>query len=435
MSETIVPRTLKGFRDLEPGQVLQRNRIVRTAQEHLEAFGFQPIATPVLEYAEILLGKGGGETDKQVYRFEDGGARDVAMRYDLTVPLARYCASRAGRLSLPFRGYQIGLVWRGEKSQRGRYREFMQCDFDILGTTSSYADAEVLTMAATLVGAFFNSGFEVRASDRRLLKAFLEECGVADSQVGILRSLDKLAKQGRERTHEELVGELKLDADIAERLLAFAGISGPIAAVRSALSPLSKSPAVQAQIDRLEETLAIAGAAGIAPEQLKVDLSITRGLDYYTGVVFETFALGQESVGSICSGGRYDNLTGLYSKHAMPGVGGSVGIDRLLSLVEPDPPPAPTVVVVHFDAPVQAAALTASLRRAGISAEGHLEGGKLKAQMKYADRQNARLVAVVGGDESAEGCFQLKRLDNGETQKVPVAEAVSACQALLATPN
>jgi histidyl-tRNA synthetase len=427
---TIQARTLKGFRDITPPAMRRRNAIVALAQKTLELHSFQPIATPVLEYTEILLGKGAGETEKQVYRFHDAGERDVAMRYDLTVPLARYAAQHRAEMTFPFKAYQIGLVWRGENAQRGRYREFMQCDFDILGTDSAIADAEVLAVAAKLVRSFFGEDFALHVNSRGLLKRFLEATAPLADMVVVLRSLDKLRKIGAEKVIEEMTEHTNVSGPQAQALLAMASLQGSPLFIQAELEKLISGAAEWPELQRLLDTVNLAYASNVSEQQIAIDLSIARGLDYYTGLVFETFATATPEVGSICSGGRYNNLTGLYGEQT-PGVGGSVGVDRLMSLLEPEAVPAATVVVLNLGVAEPLFRIATALRGASISCEVFPEERKLKQQLKYADSVGATFAIIAGSNELERGLCQVKNLRTGEAIDVPLAECASTVARLL----
>lgn len=427
---TIQARTLKGFRDITPPAMRRRNAIVAHAQKTLELHAFQPIATPVLEYTEILLGKGGGETEKQVYRFRDGGDRDVAMRYDLTVPLARYASQHRGEMTFPFKAYQIGLVWRGENSQRGRYREFMQCDFDILGTDSAVADAEVLAVAAKLVRSFFGEEFALHVNSRGLLRRFLEHVAPNADLVVVLRSLDKLRKVGEERVIAEMREGTDVSEEQAKALLAMAALEGTPNVVRDGLEALVPGAGQWPEFERLQSTVEMAYASGVSEHQIRMDLSIARGLDYYTGLVFETFATKVPEVGSICSGGRYNNLTGLYGEET-PGVGGSVGVDRLMSLLEPEVIPPATVVILNLGTPAQLFKISSALRERGVSCEVYPEERKLKAQLKFADQVGAKFVVIAGSSELERGVCQVKELSSAQSSEIPLSECADFIAARL----
>lgn len=432
----IKPQTLKGFRDILPAAALTRERLVDTAKSVYRSFGYAPIDTPALEYTEILLGKGGDETDKQMFRFEDAGGRDVAMRFDLTIPFARFAAQHAQELGLPFKRYHVGTVWRGERPQKGRFREFVQCDFDTIGTTSPAADAETLLVVHELFVALGFERFCIRVNHRGVLNGLLEKLGARDRTAGVLRALDKLAKAGRETVAAELVDVAGLSVEDAEAVLAFCHRSGPPKEVLSDVATeLAGHDTAEQGIDALQLLIESATAAGVPASRLALDLTIARGLDYYTGTIYETFLDDLPGIGSVCSGGRYDNLAGLFTKLPMPGVGASLGVDRLLaameelSLVAASTTPA-DVLVTQFDADrvTDYIAVAARLRRHGIAVEVYPEAKKVGKQLEYANRKGHSLVLIAGSDEFAAGTWQVKTLATGEQQTVADAELAEAVQ-------
>ena len=331
----IKPQTLKGFRDYLPELMIPREGFLEKARQVYRSYGFAPIDTPALEYAEILMGKGGEESDKQMYRFTDNGDRDVALRFDLTVPFARFAAEHIGKLGTPFKRYHMGPVWRGENTQRGRYREFWQCDFDTIGTTSNAADIEVALVIHDLFKALGIERFTVHVNNRLVLNGLLEELGLAGQTSSLLRALDKLPKIGRDAVKAEMAEKAGVAPEQADRLLVLAEMTGSNAEILDRLRRDFGSNAKAADgIRRLDELISTIRIAGLAEEVVKLDLSIARGLDYYTGTVYETFLGDMPAIGSVCSGGRYDNLAALYTKQQLPGVGASLGLDRLLAALE-----------------------------------------------------------------------------------------------------
>ena len=330
----ITPRTLKGFRDYPPEAMIPRQRLIDTARRVYESYGFMPIDTPALEYLEILAGKGGEETDKQLYKFQDHGGRWVGLRFDLTVPLARFAAQHVGELGIPLKRYHIATVWRGENTQRGRYREFMQCDFDTIGTRSVAADIETVLVIHDLFRQLGFREFTIHVNNRMVLTGLLERLDLAGKATDVLRALDKLAKIGPERVAEEIVAA-GATAEQAREVLRLAGLSGANDDVLRQLEPLvAGSQRGQEGAARLKELLDGVAAAGVPPERLRLDVSIARGLDYYTGTVVETYLDALPGIGSVCSGGRYDNLAELYTNQELPGIGASLGLDRLLAAME-----------------------------------------------------------------------------------------------------
>jgi histidyl-tRNA synthetase len=413
----IEPRTLKGFRDHLPAQALAREKILDTARRVYRSYGFAPIDTPALEYLEILTGKGSEETDKQLYRFTDHGGRDVGMRFDLTVPFARFCAQHIATLGTPFKRYHMATVWRGENTQRGRYREFMQCDFDTIGTTSPVADLEMVLVVHDLLRAIGIERFTIRVNDRRVLSGVLAALGLAGRSTDVLRSLDKLGKATPDAVRAELEAH-GVAPEAAAKLLSLAQLAGSPAEVLAGLEQIvGDSEAVRAGVAALRQLLDGVAQAGVAEGRVVIDPSIARGLDYYTGIVLESFLDDLPSLGSICSGGRYDNLAGLYTKQSLPGVGASLGIDRLLAgleelgrleLVET---PA-DVFLVHFDEAHLADYLriAAALRRAGMAVEFFPEAKRVGQQLKLAAKRGFPAALVIGSDEFAAGTAQFKNL-------------------------
>ena len=408
----IEPRTLKGFRDYLPEQMIPREALIETARKVFRSYGFLPIDTPALEYEEILTGKGGEETDKQLYRFTDPGERRVALRFDLTVPLARFVAQHSSEVGLPFKRYHIAPVWRGENTQRGRYREFMQCDFDTIGTESQVSDIETVLVIHDLLRAIGIENFTIRINDRRHLAAILEACGLASKPTEVLRALDKLDKIGLDGVREEIIALGFDGARAADLLRRVAGEepSAPLAAVRDAVL-----------------------AAGVDAARVRIDSSIARGLDYYTGIVFETRLDDLEGIGSVCSGGRYDDLAQLYTKERLPGVGASLGLDRLLAameelkLVQKRSSTAP-VFLPYFalERLADYLRLAARLRAAGIGVELYPDPKKLGAQLKYADRRGFRFALILGPDEWERRRAQVKSLAGGDARDVPLEDSSGA---------
>ncbi|TWU51315.1 Histidine--tRNA ligase [Rubripirellula reticaptiva] len=440
----IQPRTLKGFRDYLPAVMIPREQMMQTARTVFRSFGFAPIDTPVLEYLEILSGKGSDETDRQIYRFQDNGGRDVGMRFDLTVPLARFAAQHIGTLGTPFKRYHIAPVWRGENPQAGRYREFVQCDFDTIGTTSVLADIEAVAVINQLLEAIGFDRFTISINNRTILSGLLDQHGLADKTVPVLRSLDKLTKIGREKTHEEMCRVAEISSEQADAVLALASCDGEAEEVLAQLPAITSGNATAAAgIERLTEIYRGALASGVPARRLKLDVSIARGLDYYTGVIFETTLDDLPEIGSICSGGRYDNLAGLYTKQHLPGIGASLGLDRLLAAMEqlnllPDASTPAPVLIAYFDETHRDDYLkmAANLRLAGIGTEVYPEPKKLGAQLKYADSRGFTAAIVAGGNEWAESRCQVKTLatkqgaDVAYTHDNPDA-LVAAVQAIL----
>ena len=431
----ITPQTLKGFRDYLPETMIPRRQIINAAAEVYESFGFAPIDTPALEYLEILQGKGSDETDKQMYKFQDAGGRNVGMRFDLTVPLARFSAQHINELGTPFKRYHIAPVWRGENTQHGRYREFVQCDFDTIGTTGVESDIEAVLVIYTLFCRLgFKDQFVIHVNNRQILNGVLETMNLRDKSVSVLRAIDKLPKVGAEKVIEELKQTAGATDEQCESLLAMASLTGTNDEVLTSLSQIAaQSELAQAGIARLRQILDGAKAAGIADSAVQIDLSIARGLDYYTGVIFETFLTELPKIGSVCSGGRYDNLAELYTKQQLPGIGASLGLDRLLAAMEelgklPDAKTPADVLILFFDAERlnDYIKMSVELRNAGVKVELYPEPKKIKAQMQYADRKGFKYVVIAGSKEFEEGKVQIKNLADGSQKDVPMTELAAA---------
>lgn len=399
---------------------------MQTARETFRGFGFAPIDTPALEYLEVLSGKGSEETDRQLYQFTDNGGRQVGMRFDLTVPLARFAAQHIASLRTPFKRYQIAPVWRGENTQAGRYREFVQCDFDTIGTESVAADIEMVIVIDALMRAIGIERFTIRINNRQVLSGLLESLGLEDRSTAILRSLDKLPKLGREKTAQEMVTAAGLRAEQADTVLQLADCSGSPQQVLAALDDLvGSNPRAAAGLERLEQTLSGAAAGGAAAERLQLDVTIARGLDYYTGVIVETFLDDLPGIGSVCSGGRYDNLAELFSKQHLPGIGASLGLDRLLAALDQlgrlaeNATTAPVLVACFEDAYREDnLRLAAVLRAAGIGVEVYPDAKKISAQLKYADAKGFAVAILAGEQEWSAGLIQVKDLARKSAQMI-----------------
>ena len=423
MPEIIEPRVLKGFRDYLPQDETARRALMEILERVFRSFGFVPIDTPALEYAEVLLGKGGGETDKQVYRFQDKGGRDVALRFDLTVPFARFMAEHLDELYLPFRRYHMAKVWRGENTQRGRYREFMQCDFDIVGIDSASADTDILLLIADAIAALDAGAFTIRANHRGIFNRFLESAGVREKSAAALRLVDKLEKIGPDEVRRLLAAEI--GEGTADKVLNFISKEGSFEATLAKIEGLAGGPA--ADTLRLREIWRNASEAGF-PGTLVLDPSITRGLDYYTGVVFETNLDALPEIGSICSGGRYDELASLYTTKRLPGVGSSIGLDRLLSALDTlgkmkRRSGYTHVLVLAIEDSLSPAyhKIARALRASGIAAEVFPEKRKLAQQFAYAERKGIPIAIIVGAEESTAGKAQLRDLGTRESLTLPFA--------------
>ncbi len=416
MNQRIEPRTLQGFRDYLPETMIVREQLMETARRVYRSYGFCPIDTPALELLEILLGKGSEETDRQIYHFETAGGKKVGMRFDLTVPLARFVAQHASELGMPFKRYHIAPVWRGERPQHGRFREFMQCDFDTIGTTSVAADIETALVIHDLLDAIGVGEFKLRINNRQILNGLLGQLELSDKSVPILRALDKLDKEGPDNVTAEMARTADVTAEQAQQILKFASTKGTPDEVLSSLEDLLEGNEIgQAGLHRMEELVKALTALRIKPERYALDVSIARGLDYYTGVIFETNLVDLPKIGSVCSGGRYDNLADLYTKQHLPGIGASLGLDRLLAAledlkrVEPIRAAAP-VLVTYFDSAGLTTYLQIAriLRAAGFGAEVYPDPKKLGVQLKYAVQRGFRVAIVAGSEELARGTCQVK---------------------------
>lgn len=429
----IQPRVLKGFRDSLPSQEIVKKQVMATLEEVFSSYGFVPIDTPVLEYTEVLLGKGGGETDKQIFHFVDNGGRDVALRFDLTVPFARFMAVNLHKLPLPFKRYHIDKVWRGENPQKGRYREFYQCDFDIVGIDSAVADTEILVMMSDAFKAIGLSRFTIHLAHRGLLNAFLHHINCGDHAVEILRIVDKLRKIGKQAVKNqllEIVGSEESTDAILDYITPKEGESTTQTITR--LSALAGNE--EEHTNRLKEIFALLNSLGIATNFI-LDPSITRGLDYYTGVVFETFLTDLPSIGSVCSGGRYNDLASLYTKEELPGVGSSIGLDRLLSALDEldaslaHSASASDILIVYLDEALLPLYFKTAqtLRERGVRCDLYLSDKKLMAQYKYGEAHEIPYALFIKGEDD----FTLRNLEQRSDQELTLEEIVAQVKGTL----
>ena len=427
MSEIIKARVLKGFRDFLPDAEMERRDLSERLEKVFRDFGFVPIDTPALEYAEILLGKGGGETDKQVYRFTDHGGRDVALRFDLTVPFARFMAEHAGELYLPFKRYHIAKVWRGENTQRGRYREFTQCDFDVVGLDCASADFETIQVIADSLQTLGVEDFRIRINHRGIFNRFLAKAGVSEESAAILRAVDKLEKAGAGEVRillAEAAGE-----GIADRIIDFIRREQDYPETLAKIS--SAAGGNNPDSERLKEIFDCAKAAGIE-DRIILDPSITRGLDYYTGVVFETALEALPEIGSVCSGGRYNDLASLYTRQKLPGVGAAIGLDRLLAALDAlgrskRRSGNTRALIFHVENGFLPTywRLARELRSAGISCEVYPENRKLSQQFAYAEKKAVPYGIFLGAEESARGVISVKNLVTRESREYTSVQAAA----------
>lgn len=414
MNQRVEPKILKGFRDSLPETETVRKQIIRKLEDTFTRFGFDPIDTPVLEYASVLLGKGSGETDKQIYRFRDNGDRDVAMRFDLTVPFARFTAAHREEIPMPFRRYHIAKVWRGENTQKGRYREFVQCDFDIVGSDSVLNDLDILLL---MKESFRVMGIEKTAfhiSHRGIFNTFLQKEGIGDLSVEILRTVDKLGKIGEEEVLTLLTG--LTGKEKAEKILSYIRIESSNDETLAKLIRLCGGETEDTErlaflLQKLEET----GGGS----RFVLNPSITRGLDYYTGIVYETFLDDLPGIGSVCSGGRYDNLTSIYGKEQLPGVGSSIGLDRLMAALEElqmiPPQKTGTAALICFQDRSYTdhyLKLTRDFRNAGVACELYPETKKLPKQFSYAETKGIPFAVICGEEEFRNGTVTVKNLNS-----------------------
>lgn len=427
----IKPRILKGFRDYTPDVMIARRDMLNKVCAVFERYGFSPLDTPALEYSEILLGKYGADAEKLLYRFEDNGKRDICLRYDLTLPLARVVGQH-GELPRPFKRYQVGNVWRAESPGRGRYREFTQCDIDIVGSSSLTADAECLVVDVAVMQALGVNAV-VRMNNRKVFRGLQERLGIESEREmnDVLRVIDKLPKVGEEGVRKELAESLKLSEARIESVITFCSISGSNDEVLAKLTELMGESEIGEQgIAELRQVLEYAFAQGVEDEDVQLDPSIARGLDYYTGTVFETFLRDLPDFGSVMSGGRYDDLIGLYASEQIPAVGVSVGLDRLLAgLIElnavRERKTVTEVLVTVFSPETLSYAMqvAATLRDANVKTELFLDpDAKIRKQMKYANNLNIPCVAIAGPDEAEKREVSLRDMIGGEQAQVQLDE-------------
>ncbi len=433
--EKIKPRTLSGFMELLPAPQIQMERFLQTLRETYSLYGFTPLDTPLIESAEILLAKGGGETEKQIYRFQKGDA-DLALRFDLTVPLAKYVALHAGELSFPFRRYQIGKVYRGERAQRGRFREFYQADIDIIGDgkLDIANEAEIPSVIYTTFIRLGLDRFQIRVNNRKILSGFYAMLDLSEKAGEIMRTVDKLDKIGPDKVREILIDDVGLSCAQADEILRFIGIQGTNAEVLSALEGYrGQNELFDTGLEELATVTKYLAAFGVPQTHFAVDLTIARGLDYYTGTVYETVMLDHPEIGSICSGGRYDNLAEYYTDRQLPGVGISIGVTRLFYVLQEqkllssamNTAPA-EVLILPMTADVTAAAEVATFfRGCGIRAQIYTEQKKFKAKMSYADKLGIPFVAFLGEDEINAHKISLKNMTTGQQELLSGTEAAN----------
>ena len=431
----IKPRTLSGFMELLPAPQQQMERMIDILRKTYSLYGFTPLDTPLIESSEVLLAKGGGETEKQIYRFTKGDS-DLALRFDLTVPLAKYVALNYGQLSFPFRRYQIGKVYRGERAQRGRFREFYQADIDIIGDgkLSILNEAEIPSIIYRTFSALGLKRFQIRVNNRKILNGFYAMLGLTEKSGDIMRTVDKLDKIGPEKVRALLVAEdIGLPEESADEILKFIAIRGSNAEVLTALDGYQGRNEVFDQgLSELKTVTGSLAAFGVPEENFAVDLTIARGLDYYTGTVYETTMLDHPEIGSICSGGRYDNLAEYYTDKKLPGVGISIGLTRLFYVLGEQgylnddlvTAPADALILPMTEDLSAAIAFATQLRQAGVRAQVYGEQKKFKGKMSYADKLKIPYVVFLGEDEIKSGVVKIKDMTTGDQQALSPAEAV-----------
>ena len=433
--EIIKPRTLSGFMELLPDKQIQFETMLEILRRTYASYGFAPLDTPAIEDAQILLAKGGGETEKQIYRFQKGDS-DLALRFDLTVPLAKYVALHYNELAFPFRRFQISKVYRGERAQRGRFREFYQADIDIIGDgkLDILNEAEIPAIIYKVFRGFGLSRFQIRVNNRKILSGFYEMLGLASRSGDIMRTVDKLDKIGADKVKVILMEDCGLTEAQADEILAFISIRGTNAQVIQALEGYTgKDELFDLGLGELKAVTANLTAFGVPEANFAVDLTIARGLDYYTGTVYETTLLDHPEIGSVCSGGRYDNLAGYYIEKSLPGVGISIGLTRLFyvldeqGLLNPQLPSAPAdaLVLPMTESAAPAIALAETLRSAGLRVQLYGEQKKFKQKMAYANKLNVPFAVLLGEDEINEGVCSVKDMRSGEQQKLSPADAAA----------
>ncbi len=440
--DKIKPRTLSGFMELLPARQMQMERFQQILRETYSLYGFTPLDTPIIEDAQILLAKGGGETEKQIYRFQKGDS-DLALRFDLTVPLAKYVALHYGDLTFPFRRFQIGKVYRGERAQRGRFREFYQADIDIIGDgkLDILNEAEIPAIIYQTFNRLGLRRFQIRVNNRKILTGFYAMQGLADRAAEVMRTVDKLDKIGPEKVQTILVEDVGVAPEAAEEILRFIAIDGDNHQVLSALETYrGRNPVFDDGCRELQTVVAHLSAFGVPQENFRVDLTIARGLDYYTGTVYETAMLDHPEIGSICSGGRYDNLAGYYTDKPLPGVGISIGVTRLFYVLEEQgylnnnaiTAPADVLVLPMTGDMAPAIAAATALREAGIRTQLYGEQKKFKAKMSYCSKLGIPFAVLLGEDEIQENRLSVKNFATGVQVTVSTQEAITLIQAELA---
>ena len=439
------PRTLSGFMELLPAPQRQMERIMEILRETYSLYGFTPLDTPVIEASEVLLAKGGGETEKQIYRFQKGDA-DLSLRFDLTVPLAKYVALHYNDLTFPFRRFQIGKVYRGERAQRGRFREFYQADIDVIGDgkLSILNEAEIPAIIYRTFSALGLKRFRIRVNNRKILNGFYASLGLSDKAGDIMRTVDKLEKIGPEKVQAILTEDFAVRPEDAREIIGFISTTGDTEAVLSALEARrGRNEVFDQGLEELKTVVKHLGAFGVPAENFSVDLTIARGLDYYTGTVYETVLLDHPEIGSVCSGGRYDNLAEYYTDKQLPGVGISIGLTRLFYVLgeqgmlnpELNTAPADVLILPMTEDLGAAVALATELRDNGVRAQLHCEEKKFKQKISYADKLGIPYVIFLGEDEIQAGVVACKDMATGEQTKLDAKATIYRIKAGLDARN
>ncbi len=440
--ERVKPRTLSGFMELPPARQQQMERMMEILRESYSLYGFTPLDTPIIESAEVLLAKGGGETEKQIYRFLKGDT-DLALRFDLTVPLAKYVAANYSSLAFPFKRYQIGKVYRGERSQRGRFREFYQADIDVIGDGSLdiVNEAEIPSIIYRTFTRFGLTNFVIRVNNRKILNGFYDMLGLLARSGEIMRTVDKLDKIGAEKVGLLLHDELDLGQDNVGDIMEFISIKGSNAQVLAALEEYrGRSELFDTGLDELTTVAKYLAAFGVPEDHFQIDLTIARGLDYYTGTVYETTLTDYPEIGSVCSGGRYDDLAGYYTDKKLPGVGISIGLTRLFYVLGEQgllndamvTAPADVLVIPMTQDLTYPIAAATALRSHGVRTQLYTEPKKVKQKFAYADKLGIPYAVIIGDDEVAAGTVSVKNLQTGEQRSMPPAQAAQTIAAAIA---
>lgn len=429
----VEPKTLSGFMELLPNEQVLFNQMVDKIRSSYEKFGFLPIDTPVIESSEVLLAKAGGETEKQLYTFTKGDS-NLTLRFDLTVPLAKYVAEYNNQITFPFRRYQIGKVYRGERAQRGRFREFYQCDIDVIGDgeLNIINDAEIPAIMHETFKSLGLEKFSIHINNRKILNGLFEAANVKEKSVDIMRTIDKIEKIGKETVIAIFKDDYKMEEDSINTIVSFIEIDGTTDEKIEKLEALGIDNELYTKgVEELKEVIKHIRLFNVPDEAFEIDLSIARGLDYYTGTVYETFLNDYKSIGSICSGGRYNDLAGYYTDKQLPGVGMSIGLTRLffilndIGLIKTDKKSISDVLVVSMvDDLSKSIEVANDLRNAGINTEIYFDNKKIKAKFKYADKLNIPYVIVIGEDEIKSGMFTIKNMQEGTQEQMKIEDII-----------